>query len=469
MKKILFIGLFFILYGQAFSQNITGDWYGILKVPNQELRIIFHVVLDSNRYLSTMDVPAQGAKRLLMDSTFIVDNHIRMKMTQYNIYYNGTYYQDSSLIRGIFNQGGFSTPLILSRKPQSLLPTEIRPQEPTSFAYKQEEISFTNPKSSNTLSGTLSLPASGKVNKLVILIAGSGPNNRDEELKVFNQKPFLVWSDFLTKNGIAVLRYDKRGIGKSTGDYQKATTYDFESDVMAALSFVRSRPDLKNLEIGLMGHSEGGLIAPMVASVDKNIKFVILLAGPGVPIPELMVKQNYDAGKLQGLSDTQLKYAESLNNKIYKTVNDNKSLTTAELNSKLEGLLTEELKANNSNKLTDEKIAQIAKAQAPSITSSWFRTFLSIIPESNLSKLTCPVLALNGTLDFQVNAESNLAAIKSSLEKAGNKNYEVVPMEGLNHLFQKAKTGSLKEYGEIPESVNPMALNKVLDWINKLP
>jgi alpha-beta hydrolase superfamily lysophospholipase len=357
----------------------------------------------------------------------------------------------------------------MSKKPLTLLQTEIRPQEPTSFPYKQEEVVFTNPKSKDQISGTLTLPTAGKLSKIVILIAGSGPNNRDEELKTFNQKPFLVWSDFLTRNGIGVFRYDKRGIGKSTGDYLTATTFDFESDALAAVNYILSRPDLKNLEIGLMGHSEGGLIAPMVASINKNVKFLVLLAGPGVPIPDLMVKQNADYAKLQGANETQLKQSQALNEKIYALVNSNKTLPTPELNSKLEVLISDQLKTAGNNKLTADKIQSISKSQAASITTPWFRTFLSINPADYLDKVSCPVLALDGSLDFQVNAEANLAAIKTSLEKGGNKNFEIAPMEGLNHLLQKAKTGSLNEYGEIQETVDPTALNKVLDWISKLP
>lgn len=469
MKRIFFLGLLLGLGFPSLSQNITGDWYGILKTPNQDLRVIFHVILDSDRYLSTLEVPSQSSKRLLMDSTTIQDNHIRMKMTQLNLYYNGTYYPDSGLIKGIFNQNSFSEPMELSKKLLHPLAKEIRPQEPVSFPYKQEEINFKNPKSSISLSGTLTLPSTGKITKLIILLAGSGPQNRDEELKSFNQKPFLVWSDFLARNGIAVLRYDKRGIGKSEGDYSKSTSFDFESDATSAINYVRSRPDLKNLELGLMGHSEGGLIAPMVASTDKNIKFLVLLGAPGVPISQLMVKQNKEIGKLQIKDENQLNAAQTVNQNLYNIINSNKTVSVQELNSKCENVFYDYLKAFNKTHASEEQLKNYARQQVSILTSPWYRTFLSIVPDNYLSKLTCPVLAINGTLDLQVNAESNLAGIKSSLEKAGNKNFEIVPLRELNHLLQKAKTGSVSEYGEIQETVNPLALNTVLEWINKIP
>jgi len=471
MKKYILALLFLSFRLSLFSQNISGDWYGLLKAPTSSIRIIFHIVLDSNRYLSTMDIPEQGAKRLLMDSTMISDGHVRLKMSAYTIYYNGTYYADSNIIKGIFNQGAFSIPLNLSRTPIKAPEVPARPQDPISFPYKQEEVVFKNPKSSNSLSGTLTIPTETKPGKLIILLAGSGPNNRNEELGAgINHRPFLVWSDFLTRNGYAVLRFDKRGIGKSTGDYGSAKTSDFASDAQAAIDFVQSRPDLKGLSLGLMGHSEGGILAPLLASRNPSVKFVVMLAGPGVPLSQLMIKQRGDFIKLSGGDEKAVKSSDSLFGKIYTCMNANKAISTQELYSKLFTIIAQSIKNEQGNGQSEEKIQQTAKAYTNALTSSpWLREFISYQPDTYLSKLKCPVLALNGTLDYQVDATENLNGIKTSLEKAGNTNYEIDPMPNLNHLFQKAKTGSLSEYSQIPETVDPEALNKVLSWIQKLP
>ena len=230
-----------------------------------------------------MDSPDQGARGLPTDKTTVTGNQLTIEASTYKIKYMGTFLPDRPQIKGTFLQGEGSLPLNLGRTQSAVpaAPIVARPQDPKDFPYKQEDVTFTNPKGGNQLAGTLTpLPADGKATKIVILITGSGPQNRNEELTAVNHRPFLVWSDWLTRNGIAVLRFDDRGVAKSTGNFTTATSADFADDAEAAVTYIQSRADLKGLSIGLMGHSEGGMIAPIVASRNKAVKFIVLLAAP---------------------------------------------------------------------------------------------------------------------------------------------------------------------------------------------
>lgn len=340
--------------------------------------------------------------------------------------------------------------------------------EPTVFPYKQEEVVFTNPKGGNKLAGTLTAPANGKVSKIVVLITGSGPQNRNEEIKELNLRPFLVLSDWLTRNGIAVLRYDDRGVGKSTGVFATATTADLADDAEAAVNYIHSRTDLKDLSIGLIGHSEGGVIAPMVASRNKVVSFICLLAGPGVPTPELMIQQAKDQIRLSGASAQDTNLMRSGLQKIYRTIHDNVGLSSSELKIKLDTLLYREARNVPPRLLHGKSVDEVVKLTSAKYVSPWLRYFILFNPADYLTKVKCPVLALNGTLDIQVKSTTNLAAIKSALQKAGNNNHQEIALPGLNHCFQKAKTGAVSEYSQIYETMNPKALESVSTWINEL-
>jgi dipeptidyl aminopeptidase/acylaminoacyl peptidase len=302
-----------------YAQSLVGSWSGALQVQGTTLHIVFNISTTGSRFTSTIDSPDQGAIGLATDNTSIIDNNIIIEATKLGIIYKGTYFPDSSKIIGTFNQGPASLPLTLSKSSEHnpVAKTTKRPQDPTDFPYKQEEVTFANLKAGNQLSGTLTMPLSGKVSKIVILISGSGPQNRNEEALQFNHRPFLVWSDWLSRNGIAVLRYDDRGVGKSTGQFATATSADFADDAEAAVTYINSREDLKRLSIGLVGHSEGGMIAPMVATRNPLIKFTVLLAGPGIPISELMLKQSDDQLRLTGAPDNAIAVTSAVNRKIF--------------------------------------------------------------------------------------------------------------------------------------------------------
>jgi len=471
MKKITLLLSLLLLSTLLNAQDLTGSWSGALQIQGTTLRIVFNVSAAGSGFTSTMDSPDQGVRGIPAGTTTISGNNITIESPNQGISYKGTFLPDSNVIKGIFKQGSANLPLNLTKGSEQkaiVAKPEKRPQDPTDFPYKQEEVSFQNIKAGNQLSGTLTMPSSGKVSKIVVLISGSGGQNRDEEILPFNHRPFLVWSDWLTRKGIAVLRYDDRGVGKSTGQQAGSTSADFADDAEAAINYINQRPDLKGLSIGFLGHSEGGMIAPMVAVRNPLVKFMVLLAGPGVPISELLVKQNSESLRLAGAPDSINISISSLNRKIYTAIGNYKTLDAADFKVKMDTVLNAIIRSDQPGNPSEEQIKQMLSQNSKVLYTPWFRYFIAFNPADYLSRVKCPVLAVNGTLDSQVDSEANLNGIKTSLLRSGNKKFEIVPLSGLNHLLQKATTGSVKEYVEISETVNPVALEKVSDWINKL-
>lgn len=347
----------------------------------------------------------------------------------------------------------------------SLFSQNTRPQDPkTPYNYISEDVFFTNIKADSiTLAGTLTLPKNKKKPAIAILISGSGPQNRNEEVKQFNHRPFLVLSDYLTNNGIAVLRYDDRGVAESKGDYKNATTLDFASDVEAAIAYLKTRNDIDISKIGLIGHSEGGLVAPIVASQNKDIAFTILLAGTGVNGATILETQAKKAGELAGTPETFLNENGKLAHILYDIIRTNtdeeiiKTKITKELN---------DYKTNNPMSVLAPAITPIMiEQQLGILKSKWLCEFIRLEPKNYLEKTTCPVLALNGSLDFQVLPEINLEAIKNALKQAENKDVTIKELDGLNHLFQTAETGNIQEYSKIEETFSPIALEIIKNWI----
>ena len=469
MKKIIWIVGILLTGVTCFGQGISQDWYGILSMPDgKALHLVFHITKAGENYTTTLDSPDQGARGLESGKTKVNGNLLTIEAAKYGIQYIGTYLPDSNLIKGVFKQGGGEIPLTLTatKAAERITPPIVRPQDPKDFPYKQEDVVFTNSKGRNQLAGTITMPSDGKARRIVILISGSGAQNRNEEL--IGHRPFLVWSDWLTRHGIAVLRYDDRGTGQSTGNFKGATTADFADDTEAAVNYIKSRPDLKKMEIGLVGHSEGGAIAPIVASRNPSVKFIVLLAGPGVSTEKLMAKQTEDLARAGGTPEDAIRLSVATNRKLYTLIVQNPGLSTENLKQKVDTLLHTELRNYPTSYLGGKAISDIVSNAETMAIDPWFRYFLAFNPDNYLQKTKCPVLALNGAKDMQVNAEANLAGIKSSLEKGGNKHFEIVPLEGLNHLFQKAGSGAFAEYGQIQETVNPAAMEKVSAWIDQL-
>lgn len=450
MKKI-FITFLILLFtmSTSFSQNIIGQWNGTLNTGYIKLRIVFHIEKSDNSYSATLDSPDQGANGLPVSSVAVEYDSIKLVINSIRGEYTGKIVSDDS-ISGIFTQMGHQIPLNLIKG----ITTETkisRPQEPKPpFPYYSEEVKFVNKIDGDTLAGTLTLPSKDGKYPVVVMITGSGAQNRNEE--VFGHKPFLVIADYLTRNGIGVLRYDDRGTAKSTGNFKTATTYDFSKDAEAAINYLRTRKDVNKRQIGLIGHSEGGIIAPMVAQKDKNIAFIVLLAGTGVAGDKLLLSQAKAIGKASGMSEEALDKAAEINKSAYELVKKTND----------QDKLKEELKNHLGTEIKDENQLTMAIDQ---LTSPWFEYFLKYNPAPALEKIKIPVLALNGSKDLQVPAQENLPAIKSALERGGNKKYKIVEMEGLNHLFQECNTGSPTEYSKIEQTFSPKALKIIKDWI----
>lgn len=462
--KNLWILTFLSLGNMLMAQSVIGDWEGTLEVQGTQLKILFHVAEKDGNLASTMDSPDQGANGIPMEKTTFENGTLTIAHSAMGINYSAQL-KDAEL-EGTFRQGGMSIPLTMSRE-EVAKKIAIRSQDPTDFPYRQEEVKFKNSKGGHHLAGTLTIPASGKFEKVVVLISGSGPQNRNEEL--LNHRPFLVLSDHLTRQGIAVLRYDDRGVGESEGKFDAATSKDFAADAAAAVAFLKKRKDMHQKQIGLMGHSEGGMIAPIVASENKDVDFIVLLAGPGINIKDLMMLQTDKIAEAEGSSKKERKENAIINAKIFDYLIKNANLTKEELKMGLDRILDEEydtLSEKEKEEIGDKK--EELKNQTKMLLSDWFLYFMQFEPADFLTKVKCPVLAVNGELDLQVTSKENLEGIQKSLKKAGNKNVTIHEFKKLNHLFQTTETGAPSEYGRLEETFNIEALKYISDWVQKL-
>ncbi len=459
MKKSIFFALFLIVSKIALSQNIVGQWSGSLEIQGTKLPIVLNIEKSDDGYKATMDSPSQGAKGISVEKVSLDNNKLEIKMPKLQIEYQGACFSDE-LIIGTFKQAGLSLPLNLTKSKTAIVIN--RPQEPKEpFSYHSEEVTFINSKENITLAGTLTLPENEGKFPAVILISGSGPQNRNEE--IFGHKPFFVLADYLTRNGIVVLRFDDRGVGKSTGDFSKATTANFATDVEAAVEFLMNRKEINSKKIGLIGHSEGGIIAPMVAANSKDVSFIVLMAGTGIRGADLLLMQQELIGRASGASEADLQKSKLINQQIFDSVLENSDTDKlkAELIDHLKKVISENSEMNDGK--TSE--SEIIEKQLKQIMNPWMLFFLRHNPADVLEKVNCPVLAINGEKDLQVPADVNLNAIKKALDKAKNKDVTVKSFPNLNHLFQECKTGSPSEYGTIEQTISPVVLEEIGRWV----
>ena len=449
------------------AQDISGTWNGLLDIGGTKLRLVMHISQADGSYTTLLDSPDQGATGIPTDKTTFVDGELRVEAAGLGMVYTGQL-KEAGTIEGTFSQGGYELPLVLGREEIEEPVAEARPQDPTDFPYQQEEVRIDNPDAEGvTLAGTLTLPEGDAPKAIVVLVSGSGPQNRNEEVGPFNHRPFLVLSDYLTRQGIGVLRYDDRGVAESTGDHATATSADFASDANAAIDYLAGREDLAGVQLGIAGHSEGGMIAPMVASQNEQVDFIALLAGPGTPIDELMLEQSRKISQASGVPEEVAELNRRFLAEAYTFLKTNKEEPTEEIRDGVVQILRdgiEEFPAEMKNDIGDLDL--FARDEAEALLSPWFRYFISFEPAHFLEQVKCPVLAINGSLDLQVPAGDNLQAIENALEAGGNTSFEIVEMPGLNHLFQQATTGAISEYREIEETFNPAAMEKIAGWIH---
>ena len=466
MKKIITLSLFIALMvittaqrSAASGKNVIGIWQGTLKIQTMELRVVFHFQTDSTGAMkATLDSPDQGAKGIPVDNVSTTMDSISLTINAIGGSYKGIAQPGDSIITGMWKQGGLSLPLDLHRVQEV---AEVRrPQEPKPpFPYDAEEVSYENSDAGITLAGTLTKPKSGGPFPALLLITGSGPQNRDEEL--FGHKPFLVIADYLTRRGIAVLRVDDRGTAKSTGNFGSATTKDFAGDVRAGIKYLKSRSDINVKKIGLLGHSEGGIIAPMVASDSKDVAFIVMMAGPSLTGEQILYLQDSLISTAMGIPADEITKELRLNRKLYSLIR--KESDSTKLLQEIHSAVKESMLADSATvgKVNEEAV----NAAVKQLTSPWFRFFVTYDPIPALEKVTCPILALDGSKDLQVPAQQNLEELKRAFKASGNKNATAKLLPGLNHLFQKTETGTPLEYAKIEETINPDALKVIGDWI----
>ena len=457
LNLITVLSLLFVTLSSA--QDISGSWKGVLKVQTNELPIVFNISENEGVLISTMDSPSQGAMGIATDNTTFIDNILTIDMSKFGINYVGTF--DGTSIVGTFTQGGTPISLDLTPGKYEVAAKQQEPKKP--YPYLSEEIVFNNEKADNIkLSGTLTIPTNVDNPPVAILITGSGPQNRNQEL--LGHKPFLVLSDYLTRKGIAVLRYDDRGTAQSEGEYTKATTFDFASDVEAAMAYLKTRNDVLDInKIGLIGHSEGGLIAPIAASRNKEISFCVLLAAPGISGKQILMTQTRKAMELGGVSPEDIEINEQFSSEIYEICADYHG---EESKNEIIAIFTE-MKNSSSEMLKTQLTDEVIQQQIQLITSPWMRTFIQIEPKDYLSKVNCPVLAINGEKDFQVVPEENLEGINNALRSNNNTDVTTIEVEDLNHLFQTSETGSFTEYASNEETFSPIVLVIISDWLNE--
>jgi pimeloyl-ACP methyl ester carboxylesterase len=436
------------------GQDITGHWNGRLKVQGTQLRLVFNITKIDNVVSATMDSPDQGVKGIPTTTTGFENATLKITIANAKIEYEGTLGKDNIIV-GTFKQGGQSFPMNLSKE---IIEKEklVRPQEPIKpYSYYSEDITFENKKAGIHLAGTLTLPKKDGVFPAVILISGSGPQNRDEEL--LGHKPFLVLSDFLTKNGIAVLRFDDRGTGKSTGYFKGATTFDFAKDVEYAIEYLQKRKEINKNKIGLIGHSEGGIIAPIIASENENIDFIVLMAGAALRGDKLLLLQKYKIETQMGIHKQLVENNQQIFAGAYEII----------LNQRIENeLVSDTLSKYFTSKYGTALPDKQKTALINQLSSPWMLNFIRLDPIVYLSKVNCPVLAINGSMDLQVPSKENLEIIEDNFRKNKNTSVKVKELKNLNHLFQECTTGSISEYGQIEQTIAPIALKEILNWIN---
>jgi dipeptidyl aminopeptidase/acylaminoacyl peptidase len=403
----------------------------------------------------------QGAKDLPIDSIALDGNKLTFSATNFGINYEGTLNEAGNEITGTFKQGTNSFPLVFNRIAEA--PKLNRPQEPKKpYPYDEEEVSYRNEKDNIKIAGTLTVPRGAGPYPAVLLITGSGSQDRNETIA--GHRPFLVLSDHLTRNGIAVLRVDDRGIGGTEMGSLSATSENFAEDVLAGVSYLKQRKEIDPKMIGLIGHSEGGMIAPMATARSKDVSFIVLLAGPGQRGEDIIYTQTELIQKAQGTHVDTIRHTLALSKKINAIVKTETDAT------RIEQRINEEIAAyertlGDLQKKLFEPAAAAVKSSMSMYKTPWYRYFLTYDPQSVLKNVKVPVLALNGELDLQVAVKENLDFIGAGLKAGGNDDVTLKAFPKHNHLFQPTQTGLPSEYGQIEETMSPEVLKTVSDWI----
>lgn len=446
------------------GKDPAGLWLGVLKAGPLDLRLAFQIDRDKDdqeKMTAKLISLDQNRAEVPVKTVTFANGKLTLDLPNAGAAYTGTMSEKGDKLTGEFKQGGVTFPLNLDRIEK--LPSINRPQTPKApFPYPSEDVTFENAGAKITLAGTLTMPKRDGPFPAVVLVSGSGPQDRDETL--FDHKPFLVLADHFARNGIACLRYDDRGIGKSKGKFADATSADFATDAHAAVTYLKGRKEIDGKRIGIAGHSEGGIIAPLVAAAHPaDVGFIVLLAGPGISGERIMYQQAFDFANVLGEKVTEKEIQEFVD-AVMPIMRDAK--TTKEATEKLTAVMNK-FAAEEKDEAKRKEAEKAVPLTVQRLADPWFRWFVQHDPVPTLEKVKCPVLAVNGEKDIQVKAKLNLEVIESTLKKSGNKAYKCVELKGLNHLFQPCKTGMLSEYGQIEETFAPAALKLISDWVSE--
>ena len=452
---------------------LIGDWLGKLNTGAISLRIVFHIKVDpAGKLTATMDSPDQSAYGLPVGDVTITDKAVKFDLPAVNGSLTGTLDDSGKVITGRWEQGGASLPITLTLSDTPIVPVK-RPQTPEApFPYTETSITFSSLAKGIKLAGTLTVPKGPGPFPAAIFVSGSGGQDRDETM--LGHKPFQVLADQLARLGIATLRYDDRGVGLSNGDQATGTSKDFANDAEGAVRFLKTAANIKRNKIGFIGHSEGALIAPMVAARNLDVAFVVMLAGPGVPGKDVILKQSEAIMKAMKASPAEIKKSRDSQLKIIAAVdavvrkNPSKPdpiKLVAALKKETDALiaalpLADRIEAQKNRAMVDAQVQQFA--------TPWFRYFLNYDPRTALRKVKVPVLVMNGDKDLQVIASQNIPEVEKALRTGGNKRVTVRLMPGLNHLFQHTETGSPQEYGTIDETFAPEAIKEIGAFIRSV-
>lgn len=439
------------------TSGVEGNWQGALDVGGSKLRLVLKIAKTAEGKLkATVDSLDQSAKDLVVDTISFQDGILKFEMKALNASYVGTLSKDGSELAGQFTQGAVF-PLDFKRVTDVSQLELKRPQTPKKpYPYNEEEVSYENKQDQVKLAATLTLPRGSGPFPAVVLITGSGPQDRNEAL--LGHQPFLVLADYLTRRGIAVLRADDRSVGGTSKGGPNDTTENFADDALAGVEFLKTRKEINPKKIGLVGHSEGGMAAPMAAAKSDDVAFIVLMAGPGILGEKLLVKQIGLISAAECDKEVELSMAES--QRLFALVSQERDPGVAR-----QRLAEAVTKGAEAAKKRLESQLKAAEVQTSLFATPWFRNFLSYDPRPTLMKVRVPVLAINGEKDLQVPAKEDLEAIEQALKDAGNRDYKIVLLPNLNHLFQTTKTGAPSEYAEIEETIAPIALQTIGDWI----
>jgi pimeloyl-ACP methyl ester carboxylesterase len=467
MMRYKLLVLFGICSAVLFGQSLSGNWYGTLDVMGQKLPLVLHLRDSAGIWKGTLDSPKQNALGIPMSSIEVNGKKLAFTIDKLHASYQGTL-SDALVIAGNFKQGAFKATLDFNQQeiPQQETKKLQDPREP--IPYIQDEVTIYNPTGDFNLSGTLTHPEQDKLIKTpcVILITGSGPQDRNEE--ILGHRPFLVLADQLTRSGYGVLRMDDRGTGKSEGVFNGATSKDFVTDIESAIAFVKTLTYIDTQKIILMGHSEGGMIANMVAAKHPEVYGVISLAGPGVLGSTLLKEQQVLIAKSIGATDKELKEINSFSLEFFPlltmdSIDQVRKNATDFLKHFVKEGKNKELK-KSSKKEQEEWIKQNLDA----FVNPWMIYFLNYNPMSDLKQIDCHYLALNGTTDLQVPSKMNLEAIATYCNPSAGKIKEIKALDGLNHMFQPSATGNPNEYGSNEITFDSTAIQEILTFLDKI-